>query len=145
MSPVKANRKKNSGDRADGCRKRHSTQHTRKVQQKFAATSILHVPFASRGLSDLSGFVRLEQPGEVLFVRRFFFYHLRRHRQMPRTAMTPRLQPLLDSVRAAAKSKNWLAALALALTLPHICAPFTLPACFAVFNQRTLVRQISPS
>lgn len=37
-------------------------------------------------------------------------------------AMASQLQPLLDSIRAAVKDQNWHSALALALTLPDICA-----------------------
>lgn len=36
--------------------------------------------------------------------------------------MTSHLKPVLDSVRDAVKAENWLAALALTLTLPDICA-----------------------
>jgi hypothetical protein len=36
--------------------------------------------------------------------------------------MAAQLQPLLDSVKAAVRDGNWLAALALTLTLPDICA-----------------------
>ena len=36
--------------------------------------------------------------------------------------MTSQLRPVLDSVRAAVAAENWLAALALTLTLPDICA-----------------------
>jgi hypothetical protein len=36
--------------------------------------------------------------------------------------MTSQLEPVLDSVRTAVTSENWLAALALTLTLPDICS-----------------------
>ena len=41
--------------------------------------------------------------------------------------MTSHLKPLLDSVRAAAETQNWLAGLALTLTLPDICASIEYP------------------
>jgi hypothetical protein len=90
-----------------------------KVRQRMEAAECGARPICFEGgLSDLSGFVSLEEPGEVLFVRRFFLYHLRRHRQMPRTAMTPQLRPLLDSVSAAVKRRIG----SLPWRWPDICA-----------------------
>ena len=41
--------------------------------------------------------------------------------------MASQFQPFLNSIRAAVKHENWLAALALALMLPDICATTQMP------------------
>ena len=41
--------------------------------------------------------------------------------------MTPDLEPLLNSVRDAVKTRNWLAGLALAMALPDICGRIQFP------------------